>query len=234
MTEESKSSFGEYAMNAEGVSDLGETKAPRGEVTYSVPATNKLDKLIDSIKGISADSLLFHVLGEDDAQFRESLRGELFSFSVALMAMRRGLYVARSSWKVPGKYVFIQSPPTEFIRDPATETTVPVKEHMVWRNGEGRLVPWAPSQDAALANDWFVGKSGDYPRSTPSEESTADVEVTTFDNSGNEGRETRRGVVKVPSRFLDAARGGGETVNYDEDCISVHLGNEMGISLHIE
>src|SRR5215510_5689147 len=86
---------------------------------------------------LSPDNLIAELLGADDEQFRDAIKDDLFSFSVALVAMKRGLHVARASWQQPGKYVFLQ-PAEEFIFDPSTGAPVPIKEHLCWKNGEGR------------------------------------------------------------------------------------------------
>lgn len=89
-------------------------------------------------------------------------KDQLMDFSLALRAMKSGQIVARLAWKNPGKFVCTMS--CQFV-DPdesKPEELVTMKRFLVWRNDAGEYVPWVPSQDAILAEDWFIGKSGDF------------------------------------------------------------------------
>lgn len=99
--------------------------------------------------------------GANNEAFSVLTDGELFGFGIALIAMERGHTVARAAWGNPGKYVFLQAGEEMF--DPETHQPAPLKAHLVWKNDRGEFIPWTPSQDAVLARDWFIGKSGDYP-----------------------------------------------------------------------
>lgn len=107
-----------------------------------------------------AEKAMQSLLGVDEA-FAELVNGDLFSFSIALVAMKRGHKVARASWRIPGKYVMLQSGEEMF--DPDSGQPVQIKEHLIWKNAEGKFVPWSASQDAVLAEDWFIGESGESP-----------------------------------------------------------------------
>lgn len=113
-----------------------------------------IQKAVEALMG-GANSESFSVLTD----------GELFGFGIALIALERGHKVARASWGNPGKYVFQQAGEEMF--DPETHQPVPLKAHLVWKNDRGEFIPWTPSQDAVLAKDWFIGKSGDYTRGRP-------------------------------------------------------------------
>lgn len=132
--------------------DLGSTSTPK----VSMQVTDEDARL--------AEAMLQALMG-DDENFTQLTDGELFGFSLALVAMRRGHMIARASWQIPGKYVILQ--PGEEMLDPETGAPARLKEHLVWKNAEGAFVPWTPSQDAILARDWFIGKSGDYKRRPP-------------------------------------------------------------------
>lgn len=133
--------------------DLGMTGTPEAKVDPEVSLS---------------EAMLQSLVGDGD-DFQQMVEGELFSFSFALIALRRGHMVARNSWRIPGKYVILQ--PAEEMFDPETGAPVQIKEHLIWKNAEGKFVPWTASQDAILARDWFIGKSGDGPRrSLPSAE----------------------------------------------------------------
>lgn len=124
----------------------------------------------DELARLAPDQIISSVLGADDEQFLAMLTGEQFSFSVALMAVERGFTVARLAWKNPGKYVFYTGT-VEFIQ-PSYEadergTTQPF---LMWKNDKGLFSPWFPSQDAVLAKDWFLGRSGDWGKPFPAAE----------------------------------------------------------------
>lgn len=115
-----------------------------------------------------AEQAVHALLGADE-KFAEFLGDELFGFGIAVIAMERGHHVARLDWKIPGKYVYLQCAGELFSVELA-ETEHPdeqpnpavLKSFLAWRNGSGQLVPWTPSQDAVLAKDWFIGKSGEF------------------------------------------------------------------------
>lgn len=136
--------------------DLGTTKTPEVKMRVTPEEVPLAEKMLQAL------------LGDDDS-FHELTKDELFGFSLALAALRRGHMVARASWQIPGKYVMLQS--GEEMLDPETGKPTIIKEHLIWKNAEGKFVPWTASQDAILAKDWFIGKSGDGPRrSLPSAE----------------------------------------------------------------
>lgn len=97
---------------------------------------------------------------------------ETFDFSDALRHVKAGKRVARLGWKNPGKYVFLQLP-SEVYNDYMAEIEdtesqpVFVSAFLCWRNDAGKYVPYLPSQDAILADDWFVGKSGSFVPDIP-------------------------------------------------------------------
>lgn len=111
-----------------------------------------------------ADKAVKALLGSDE-NFRELTHGDLFSFGIAQIAMDRGHMVARASWGNPGKFVFLQA--GDQMYDPESGAPAQLKPHYVWKNDRGEFVPWVASNDALLANDWFIGKSGEYPYGRP-------------------------------------------------------------------
>lgn len=85
---------------------------------------------------------------------------KLMDFSSALLYIKAGEVLARASWGNHGKYVYLQAEETGASLDLVSGEPVTVNAHLAWRNDRGEHVPWAPSQDAVLANDWFIGVSG--------------------------------------------------------------------------
>jgi hypothetical protein len=114
---------------------------------------------------LSPDNVLHHFLGVSDQDMSAMLEGEVFGFGIALAALERGFEVARLAWQNPGKYVFHQ-PGEETMFDSRTGPVI-LKPHLVWKNDKGEFIPWTPSQDAILAKDWFIGRSGEGPGSKP-------------------------------------------------------------------
>jgi hypothetical protein len=85
---------------------------------------------------------------------------DLMSFSQALELLKQGQPVARLGWTLDGKCWEYQ---------PATETEGPdgprpLAETIVMRYSNGTWGPPEFSVRSLLANDWFVGRSGDRRR----------------------------------------------------------------------
>lgn len=97
---------------------------------------------------------------------------ETFDFSEALVHLKNGLTVARTHWKNPGKYVYLDRGKSHGALDPH-RGTVDRSPCLMWRDDKGRHSPWTPSHDALLAEDWFVGVSGDPELCEPSTSDSA-------------------------------------------------------------
>ena len=75
-----------------------------------------------------------------------------FAFSEALERLKRKEHLTRASWKLPSQWVELQAMPA---RGDIRIATPPVFMHSVI--GEQRnLMPWSPTWDDLLADDWEV------------------------------------------------------------------------------
>lgn len=83
-------------------------------------------------------------------------------FSEALLAIKRGMKVARYGWNGKSMFIFLVSgsefkvnrPPLLGIYPEGT----PIKylPHIDMRTADGSIVPWLASQTDILADDWVV------------------------------------------------------------------------------
>lgn len=76
--------------------------------------------------------------------------GGPFDFSEALLALKEGLAVTRENWGILGLYwmeIKLQKP------DKKSKMGLP---YIYVSTREGKLVPWTPTHDDLLANDWFT------------------------------------------------------------------------------
>lgn len=87
----------------------------------------------------------------------------LFSFSIAVKFLRRGLRVARAGWNGKGQYVFLATD-VEFSCEAdlselsaKQDSEVQVSDMLVLRTAQGSLQPgWLASQGDILADDWYL------------------------------------------------------------------------------
>ena len=80
---------------------------------------------------------------------------EMFDFSIALAHLRNGRKVAREGWNRKGQWLMLTiTPPTTSIEvDGKRFAFAP---YVQLKNAEGEMVPWQPSQDDMLADDWMI------------------------------------------------------------------------------
>lgn len=84
-------------------------------------------------------------------------------FSDALKACRKGNHITRASWNDPGQYVFQQEGypgGIELNQNTAKATGIPkgtirkFAPYLMLCNAQGVFVPWTPTQDDLLDDDW--------------------------------------------------------------------------------
>lgn len=84
----------------------------------------------------------------------------MFSFSVALEALKRGERVARAGWNGKGMFLFLVPGSTfKVSRAPLLGiypegTEIKYHPHVDMKTAQGDIVPWLASQTDLLANDW--------------------------------------------------------------------------------
>ncbi|MFD6418690.1 MW1434 family type I TA system toxin [Streptomyces sp. NPDC060194] len=85
----------------------------------------------------------------------------LMPFEAALPLMKAGARIARLGWKLDGKHLEYQ-PVRSYVTDDGEHRTLAAS--IVMRYPDGTWGQWEYSARSLLADDWFVGASGDLPR----------------------------------------------------------------------
>jgi hypothetical protein len=96
-------------------------------------------------------------------------------FENALIALKAGSRLARSSWNAAGQFVVLQAGYPDGIainQNTATATGLPLgsvqrfRPYLMLWTAQGDFVPWAPTVSDVLAEDWDLVRAFSSPPST--------------------------------------------------------------------